>query len=282
MIDFLAQLIAWINIPVNALCGILFAPAGHLPGWAFNTIFAFFLAVVGIIVFKYTSNQDAIGKVSDKIRADMIGLILFKDSVKVTLQLQSRLFKSSFMLFFHAIKPLAVMIIPVALLILQLGLWYQVRPLMPGERALVKMELNGAAGSELPEVSIASMPQAEIIIDKTTVASKRHLYWEIEAKEFSSASIVFQVDGSEYEKQLTVGDGFIPVSQSRPGWDFLGILENPREKPFAIDSPVKSISIEYPDRESLISGSDSWLIYIFVASLVFGMILMPVFKVKVV
>ena len=280
--DFLAQLIAWINVPFNVLGSILFALAANLPGWASNTVFALLLGAVGIIVFKYTSNQDAIGKLGDKIRADMIGLILFKDSIKVTLQIQSRLFKSALMLFFHAAKPLMIMIVPVVLLLAQLGLWYQARPLMPGERALVKMELNGPEGSQLPDVSIASMPHAEITIDRTTVESKRHLYWEIKAKESSSENIVFQVDGSEYEKQLAIGDAFIPVSQSRPGWEFLSILENPHEKPFTTDSPVKSISIEYPDRESLFSGSDSWLIYLFVASLVFGMILMPVFKVKVV
>ena len=43
---------------------------------------------------------------------------------------------------------------------------------------------------------------------------------------------------------------------------------HPWEPPFGPDSPVQSIAIDYPKRSSWTCGSDSWMIYWFVVSIV--------------
>jgi hypothetical protein len=43
---------------------------------------------------------------------------------------------------------------------------------------------------------------------------------------------------------------------------------HPREEPFARDSPVQSIEVTYPDRSSWTTGTDWWMAYWFVASMV--------------
>lgn len=280
MMQFLAQLIAWINIPVNAVCDILLVPIAHLPGWASNAVYGALAAPVGMFVFKYTSNQNAIGSVKDSVKANMLALKLFKDSFAVTMQAQGNLFKGAFLILFHALRPSLIMMIPFVLLFCQLGLWYQARPLLPGERAQVVMQLNGDADTPLPDVTIASMPSAEVTIAKTTVPSKRTLYWEVEAKQASSENIIFQVDEENIEKELAIGDSFMPVSPLRPGWNVLDILENPREKPFPPNSTVKSISIVYPDRISKTSGTNWWMGYYVAVMFAFGFALMPFIKVK--
>jgi hypothetical protein len=63
------------------------------------------------------------------------------------------------------------------------------------------------------------------------------------------------------------------VSPLRPGWDWSDALLNPLEKPFGRDSMVRSIEIEYPTRSSWVSGTDTWVIYWFVVSLVAGFML---------
>ncbi len=54
----------------------------------------------------------------------------------------------------------------------------------------------------------------------------------------------------------------------RPGWDCSEILFNPAEEPFRPGFPVRSIEIGYPPRSSWTSGTDSWVIYWFVVSMV--------------
>jgi hypothetical protein len=92
---------------------------------------------------------------------------------------------------------------------------------------------------------------------------------------------MFQVAEDQVEKELAIGESFMRVSVERPGWDWAHILLHPREEPFGPDSVVNSISIDYPDRLSRTSGTDWWLVYFFVASLVFALIFKPFLKVRI-
>jgi len=281
MTDFLAQLITWINVPANALGRWLFSPLTELGGWQSNTIISAITGVILLFIFKYTSNQKAIGRVRDSIKANLLALKLFKDSLLVTFQSQGRLFKSAFLLLFFAIKPMLVMMIPVCLLLGQLSLFYQHRPLRKGEEAVVIMQLKGRPESTWPQVSLDSSGGAEILLDRTRISSKRQIWWKIKAVGNGCHNLVFLVNGRELSKQLVVGDGFVRLSSKRPGWRWSDILMYPAEKPLAADTAVESISIDYPERSGNVAGSNGWLIYFFIASMVFAILFKPVLKVRI-
>jgi len=281
MMGFPAQIIAWLNVPLNAVGRLLTVFVAAVPGWLSNTVISAVMGVIMLVLWKYTSNQDAIGRVKDSIKANMLALKLFKDSISVTLQAQGRAFKGAGSLLYYAIRPLLVVIVPICLIMAQMALWYQARPLLPGEEALVVMQLNGNIESAWPDVSIASMPAADVTIDQTRDYSERQIYWKIKARQNGLNNIVFLVAGQQVEKELAIGEGFMRVSLERPGWHWFDILENPSEKPFEPDSVVQSISIEYPDRLSRTSGTGWWLIYFFAASMVFAFIFKPFLNVKI-
>jgi len=278
---FLTQLFAWINIPANSLGKLFFPPIGTLPGWLSNTIISAVVGIVLLLVFKYTSNQIAIGRIRDNIKANMLALKLFKDSLAVTMQTQGRIFKGALFLLIHAIRPMAVIIVPVVLLLGQMGLWYQHQPLNPGKEAIVTMAFNCDLGPPLSDVAIETAPAAELLAGPVRVLSKREIYWKIKGCENGYNYLIFHIDDQEIEKELAVGDGFMRVSAKRPGWHWTEILSNPWEKPFAPDSIVSSISIEYPERASYTSGTNWWIFYFFIVSLVFALIFKPVFKVRI-
>jgi uncharacterized membrane protein (DUF106 family) len=71
------------------------------------------------------------------------------------------------------------------------------------------------------------------------------------------------------------------ISTQRPAWQWADILWHPAEKPFGPDSVVQSISIDYPDRYAQFLGIPLWLIYFFIASLIFGFLFKPFLKVKI-
>jgi uncharacterized membrane protein (DUF106 family) len=281
MMSFLARIITWINIPINAASRLLLFPIGLMPGWLSNTIVAAVTGVLLLIIFKYTSNQRAIARVRDEIKANMLTLKLFKDSISVILRAQARLFKGALQLLVYSIVPLLVMIVPVSLLLAQLGLWYQSRPLLPGEETVVTMKLNGEINSHWPKVELESMPSAEVIVGAVKIQSKREICWQIRAREKGYQRITFKIDEQRIEKELAIGDGFMRVSSERPGWHWSDILMHPWEKPFGPDSTVQYISIDYPDRLSQTSGANWWLIYFFVASMVFALIFKPFLKVRI-
>ena len=280
--DFVARIVIWINTLTNAVGRFLLEPViTALPGWLSNTIISAVTGVLMLIIFKYTSNQRAIGHVRDGIKAGLLALKLFRDSLAVTFKSQGQVFKGAFLLLFYAIRPMLVMIVPVSLLLAQMALWYQARPLRVGEQAVVTMQLNDNIGSAWPTVDIESTSAAEVTIGPVRVLSKRQIYWQIMARENGSHHLTFQVGQQQFEKELAVGDGFKPVSAQRPGWHFSEILLYPLEKPFSADSVVQSISVDYPDRQGRTSGTGWWLLYFFVASMAFAMLFKPLLKVRI-
>jgi len=281
MMGFLAQIITWINVATNAIGNFAFAPLMKLPGWLSNTIISALIGVLLLIIFKYTSNQKAIGCVRDQIKANLLALKLFKDSISVTLGSQAKIFKAAFLLLFHALRPMMVMIVPICLLMAQMALWYQYRPLLPGEHATVTMELNGDIDAPWPEVNLQDSSATEVITGPVRLFSKRQICWEVKALQNGCNRIKFHLDELTIEKELAVGEGFMRISSNRPPWKWTKILFHPAEKPFGPDSLVKSISIVYPRRLSKTSGSDWWVIYFFAASMVFAFIFKPFLKVKI-
>ncbi len=160
-----------------------------------------------------------------------------------------------------------VMVVPISLLLAQLSLWYQARPLRVGEETVVTLRLDGAEAS-WPDVRLEPAPPIEVAVGPVRVLAKREVCWSIRARESGYHRMLFRVDDVACEKELAVGEGFMRVSRQRPGWYGMDIVEHPWEKPFASDGCVRSIEIDYPERSSWVSGANSWVIYWFLVSTV--------------
>lgn len=274
----LISITAFLNGLMNAIFRPLAGMMETMPGWLSNLIFSGIFGVVALVIFKYTSNQNAIGKVRDNIKAQMLAMKLFKDSMAVTLKVQGHMFKGALLLLLYSLRPMLVMIIPFSLVLAQLGLWYQAKPLMPGDQTVLSIEVDP---SVIGDVKLRLLPGARITAGPVTAIDKNEINWQIQATEIGNHEIVFQVAGQEVTKDMIIGEGLVRLSPVRPGAQFGKMLMYPDEKPLAADSPVKSISLNYPDRISKTSGTDWWIGYFFVMSLVIALIFKPMLKVKI-
>ena len=143
--DVVVQILVWLNALANAVGRFVLAPIGVLPGWLSATIIAAATGLLLLIVYKYTSNQRAIKAVRGDIKAHLLSLKLFKDSASVALRAPGRILLGAFRLLALAVVPMLVMLVPVCLILAQLALWYQARPLRVGEDAVLTLTLNGTA-----------------------------------------------------------------------------------------------------------------------------------------
>jgi hypothetical protein len=283
--DVLAQVVVWLNAVANAFGGVVLAPIAILPEWLSATLIAGVTGLLLLLVFKYTSNQRAIKAVRNDIKAHLLALKLFKDSTSVVLRAQGRVFLGAFRLLMLAVVPLLVMLVPVFLLLGQLALWYQHRPLRIGEDAVITVKLNGNAESSFPDVRLQPTNALEVREPgRVRVFSKREICWNITARERGYHRLVFHVDGQARkgdessskgsapfvaDKELAIGDGFMQVSVQRPGWDWWEALLNPLEPPFRPDSPIRSIEIKYPGHSTwTIWGLEPWILYWFVVAMI--------------
>src|SRR5439155_16525884 len=106
---------------------------------------------------------------------------------------QGRLLLGAGWLLLLALVPMAVMIVPTLLILGQLSLWYQQRPLRVGEEAIVTMKLNGEANTPLPDVSLQPTNAVETTVGPVRVPSQREVCWNIKANESGTHRLVFQV-----------------------------------------------------------------------------------------
>ena len=267
--DVLARIAVWLDAAANAAGEWLLAPVAVLPGWLSATLVAVATGLLMLVVFKYTSRQRSVKAVRSDIKANLLAMKLFKDSTAVTLRSQGRLFLGAVRLLVLAVVPMLVMVLPACLILGQLALWYQARPLAVGEDAVVTVQVNGRP--ELSEVRLQPTDAVEVTHGPVRVLSERLVCWEIRAREPGYHRLVFDVDGQAVVKELAVGDGFMRVSRQRPEWSLSAALENPAEEPFAPDSPIQAIEIDYPHRSSFTSGTNWWFVYWLGASLVAGL-----------
>jgi len=273
--DVLARVAVWLNAVANAMGGPLLAPVAVLPGWLSATAIAAVTGFVLLGVFKVASNQRAIQRARDDISAHLLALKLFKESISVTLRAQGRILMGALRLLVLAVVPMLVMVVPVSLLWGQMALWYQSRPLRVGEDAVMTLKLNGKPGASWPDVRLRPTDAVEVTAGPVRVLSKREVCWSLRARQSGYHRLILEVDGQSIDKELAVGDGYMRVSTQRPGWCWSSILLHPSEQPFRPDSLVRSIRIDYPERDSWTSGTDRWVIYWLAASVVAALCFRP-------
>jgi hypothetical protein len=268
MMEALAAILVWLNSAANVLGKTLLAPIAVLPGWLSATIIAAVTGVLLLVIFKYTSNQGAIKRVRDDINANLLALKLFKDSTRVAIVSQGRVFSGALRLMVLALVPILVMALPVCLVLGQLSLWYQLRPLQVGEEAVITLTLNKSQASSWPSVSLAPSTAIEVVTGPVRVLSKHEVCWDVKGVQEGIHRLDFQVGDQTVGKEVAIGDGFMRVSKLRPSWNWEDILLNPWEPAFRPDFPVQAIEIDYPHRSSWTSGTDYWVIYWFVVSMI--------------
>jgi hypothetical protein len=276
----MTQLVVWLNAIAGACASVLLAPIAALPGWLSATLVAAITGVVMLFVFKYTSNQRAIKHVRAGIKANLLALSLFKDSPLVSLKSQGRILLGVVYVLLLSLIPTAVMLVPVCLALGQLALWYQARPLRVGEEAVITVKTAGARGDALPQVNLATGPEFEVTVGPVHVPIKNLICWSVQARQPGSHRLAFDIGKERFQKELVVGEGFMPVSSERPAWSWEQALLNPREPPFPADSPIESIAIDYQSRSGWTCGTNTWVFYWFLASMVAAFAVKPILKVN--
>jgi len=275
----LSPILSLLN-PISTFLGdIVYALLSPLPVWLGMTIISVVIGVVMLIAFRYTSNQDAIGRAKDDIKADLLALKLYKDELRVVFQSQIRLLGAIARLQRYVLTPVLWMLLPILLGLAQMGIRYQWRPMRPGEQVIIKVILN----TSLPNphnLDVKLEPGCGVAIEAGPVPGGGEVAWRIQGLLAGRHTLKLHVDGKKIEKQFTISDGFERVSALRPSKHWIAQLLHPVESPLAADSPIQSIEILYPSVDSWIYGADYWILYFFIVSMAAALVLKPAFNVR--
>jgi hypothetical protein len=267
-----------VNSAANTVCRVIFAPIAMVPGWLSITIISAILGIPLFIIFKYTSNQRALTRTIDDIKANLLAVRLYRDNIAVTMKSEARLMLCSVKLFVYSLIPVLIMSIPLSLILAQMGLWYQARPLQLGDApVVVNLKLNNAS-EHWPDVTLDACPGARIVAGPMRIASRKEVCWTIQPVQEGTHLLKFQVGDQQIVKQLAIGTGFMRVSAKRPGTDAADVIMHPLEQPLSAAGPVASISIAYPARHSFMCGTDWWLVWFCIISMISALLTSPFIK----
>lgn len=261
MIDHAIQAEVFLNQIANLSGQFVLAPIGVLPELLAAVLISMATGIMMLMVFKYTSNQSAIKSVRNGINAEFLALSLFKDDVVINLGSQLRIMVGALKLIWFALVPTAVMILPVILLLGQLSLWWQARPLRIGEETVVTLNLASDDQAHWPDIHLRPCSAAATVAGPVRVRSQRAVCWTLQAQEPGIHRLEFCIDGNDVSKDLAIGDRPMRVSVRRPAWNWSEVLFHPAEAPLSLQSPARSIEIQYPSRSSWCAGKTTWLIF---------------------
>ena len=259
-----------INSFFNLLFDGLLWPVRWLPDTVQLSLLGLPAALLALVVFRYVSNQQAIEDAKDKVKAYLLELRLYKDDLLVTMRAQGQILRYNAHYLGHALLPMAVMVGPFVLMLVQIESRFAYRGLKTGESAVLTVEMrDGPAVSTIPATLV--LPEAlrqdtpPLRIDETG-----EIIWRIRARAPGEHRVRIRLGETEIEKRLVVGRGAQHITPAIVRASDLATLAHPGEAPLSPDGPVRAVRVTYPqDRSSFLGlSSASWIF--FAASLVLG------------
>ncbi len=258
--------------------------------WVGMILISFLTALLMLFVFRFSSNQEGIRRVKNKIKAHLLELRLFKDSLSLSFKAQRNIFRYNLKYISYSAKPLLVMIIPLILILIQLNLWFGYEPLVPGQETILKVELE--EGRSPLDIDLALEPSAGFDIQTLPlrIEEESEIDWRLRAREKGVHDLTFIVNGQRLTKKVAVAQK--PLSKISPmkvRRSFINELINPGESPLPRDLPIKTIRVKYPAKDMNLFGWNipwllgipPWLIVYFVLSIILGFVFKGIFKVEI-
>jgi len=274
----------WIfNSILGKIFEILFIPFRNMNPWVAMIVVSFLTALLMLFVYRYTSNQKGIKKVKNKIKAHLLEIRLYKDSMSISLQAQGKILLANFKYIALNFRPLLVMIVPVMLIIIQLNFWFGYDSLKTGQPTLLKVKLEESYNPLQQNIVLEPSPGIKIETDPLRIEEDSEVNWRISPQSKGSHDLSIVIGSQSITK--TLASELKPLSQISPiryNHNFLNNLLYPVEKPIQKDIPVKSIEVIYPAGYLNFFGLNvHWLIAFFVLSIIFGFAFKGFMKVEI-
>jgi hypothetical protein len=233
--------------------------------------------VAMLLVFKATSNQRAIRRTRDLIRAHMLAMRLFRDEPTAVVESQKKVLRTNVTYLRYAVVPIVFILPIVVLIMVQLNLRYGASPVPPGEAVVVTATFDDVLDDD---VTLAAPEGVTVETPALRIPYKREADWRVRAARAGIYELAVKANGKDYAKELVVGEaGAGRVSARRVAGPWAQLM-NPGERPLSSD--LKEIEVTYPSRENKLFGLGvHWVITFFIVSLVAAFALKGILKTEV-
>src|SRR6184192_1991571 len=184
----------------SRLSTVLLGVAGvDLPA-ALVILLSLLIGLLMVVVFRYTSDQKAIGRAKDQLKAHLLAVRLFQDQLPVVMRAYTRILQGTGSYLRLAFTPFLIAILPITFLIIQLDRYLGWMPLHPAQMFLIEARIEGPQAIneielQLPAGLESSAPPVHVPKDKEVV-------WRITAEREGQYEINLASAGPIVSKQV--------------------------------------------------------------------------------
>lgn len=235
-------------------------------------VMAALMALTALAVYRYFSHQEALVSVKKRLTAYLLEFRLYQENIASVFPTFFRIIGGAAKYMALSLVPLAVLIVPIMLWIVHLSPWYEWRPLKVGESALLTLSYAG----EAPEHPAPPTASRGLSIGETPFVSHSadEAVWTVTADQPVDGRAVWILNGQRITKRVQSGGDYAPVAPERlpvGSWRHALI---PAEKTLPPKTGVRSIYLNYPERQLTIGKYRvHWLAALFVMTVAFGFVL---------
>ena len=139
---------SYLNAALRLVFDLLLAPFAGLPPIVSLSVVSLLVSILMLVVFKKTSNQEALALTKRRIHAGIFEIRLFNDDLRAILRAQNEILRTNLTYLRLNLWPMLFLLPPLVLVMAQLEFHYGYEGLRPGERALLTVDLapDAAAG----------------------------------------------------------------------------------------------------------------------------------------
>jgi hypothetical protein len=263
---------ASINSIFRLVFDALLGPFKAMPAMVTLVPISAVVTVLALLVFKWTSNQEALDRVKAQIHAGIFEIRLFNDDMRAIFRAQADILVQVGKQLALTLVPLLWMLIPFAIIIPQLQFHYGYQGLEQGQSVLLKMTLAGEGSADLenPGFEIEAPAGVELETEAIWVPLKNEVLWRLSGSQPGIHELAISNGSFSTTKRVVVSDDIVRRSPFKVS-GFWSQIAFPAEAPLPADAPVAEISLPYEDAEvSLFGWSTHWLIAFLVLTVVFA------------
>jgi len=197
------------NFIINILFTGCYFPFRWLPPiWGITWI-SLITGIIMLFIYKIVSNQDGIVEVKKQIHARIFEVRLFQDNLSLIKKAIKEIFIYNLKYMYYALKPLAVMLIPVLIILIQLNFRVGYAPLETGESYNLVIKMKEFSGDKLPEIELEAPAGVQVETPAIRIPETGEVVWRIKAVKEEENTVKFSFNGNNFEKSGS-GIKFLP------------------------------------------------------------------------
>jgi len=204
---------------------------------------------------------------------------LYRDQIPVVMGSYGKILRGTGRYLKLAFKPLLYVIIPITLLMVQIDRYLGQNPLPVNAPFLLTVHLAAASAGQttasdvLNDVALDLPPEISMTAPPVHIPAENEIVWRLAGSKEGEYEVKIAAAGQSAEKAVCVGSDLPRISTVRLRGQFWQRMFSSAESALPENSPIESISINYPDRNIEIAGYGmNWIWLFFILSMVAGFI----------